>query len=233
MNLKRIKEAVISDGFFTDKEPFYLDNYEEYFNNLRGKKISLLEIGIGNGGSLLMWAKYFKDALIYGIDMKKALPQAFKEYVNSKGYSSSIKTVLGFEIPGDNIPLVARQHLFHEMLGNIMFDVILDDGAHTYTHTKGAFEVLFFDYLKPGGLYIIEDWGTTYFPGWPDGSFNGEDGMAKIIKELYDEVALVDRLKGQKKSIQGVTSLISSVTIKLGQIWVTKNIVQNSLTEKV
>ena len=106
-----------------------------------------------------------------------------------------------------------------------LFDIIIDDGAHTYSHTKASFDVLFNDYLKPGGIYVIEDWGTSYFPDWPDGSLNGEEGMARIIKELYDEVALFDRLKGSKtKNIHKYKSTILSLTIRFGQIWIFKNL---------
>ncbi len=170
-----------------------------------------------------MWAEYFKNASVYGIDMKENLPQVFYDYLNKKSYRSKITTVLSFETPDLSVPLSKRKNIFKEKLGNINFDIILDDGAHTYTHTKGSFDVLFYDYLRPGGLYVIEDWGTTYFPNWPDGSLNGEQGMARLIRELYDDVALIDRLKGQKRSIDNVKAEIYSITIRLGHIWVQKN----------
>lgn len=223
LDIFNIKERVISDGFFTDKENFYLTNYEEFFKDLRHEEINFLEIGIDNGGSLLMWAEYFKNASVYGIDMKENLPQVFYDYLNKKSYRSKVTTVLGFETPDLSVPLTKRKKIFKEKLGNISFDIILDDGAHTYTHTKGSFDVLFHDYLKPGGLYIIEDWGTTYFPRWPDGSPSGEQGMARLIRELYDDVALLDRLKGQNRRIDNVKAEIYSITIRLGQIWVQKN----------
>ena len=35
--------------------------------------------------------------------------------------------------------------------------------------TKMAFWHLFDNHLKPNGLYVIEDWGTSYWDDWPDG----------------------------------------------------------------
>ena len=42
--------------------------------------------------------------------------------------------------------------------------------------TRIAFWHLFDNHLKPGGLYVIEDWGTGYWEDWPDGlSLNLEE----------------------------------------------------------
>ncbi len=49
------------------------------------------------------------------------------------------------------------------------FDIIIDDASHLGELTKIAFWHLFDNHLKPGGLYVIEDWGTGYWSDWPDG----------------------------------------------------------------
>lgn len=45
--------------------------------------------------------------------------------------------------------------MWHE-IGKTGFDLIVDDGLHTFTARKTLFEASF-DRLKPGGLYVIED----------------------------------------------------------------------------
>jgi hypothetical protein len=49
------------------------------------------------------------------------------------------------------------------------FDIIVDDASHIGEFTKQSFWYLFDNHLKPGGLYVIEDWCTGYFDGYPDG----------------------------------------------------------------
>jgi len=36
--------------------------------------------------------------------------------------------------------------------------------------TRRSFWHFFQHHLKPGGLYVIEDWGTGYWSDWPDGA---------------------------------------------------------------
>jgi hypothetical protein len=48
----------------------YFDVYHRHFSKFRGRKVTVLEIGIYSGGSLLMWRDYFDaDCTIYGVDL--------------------------------------------------------------------------------------------------------------------------------------------------------------------
>lgn len=222
-NLLETRDA-INKEVFTDKEDSYISNYEEFFSNIRDLEMNFLEIGINRGGSLLLWAEYFKHSRIYGIDASSRISNEFDRYIKNKNLGKRIIPFLNTVIPDLSVSLKKRQSFFNTLFNTLKFDIILDDGAHTYAHTKAAYDVLFNDYLNPGGIYILEDWGTSYFPDWVDGSESGSDGMAKMIKELYDEVALIDRLKGKKiKDIENYRSKIKSLTIRFGQIWIFKS----------
>ncbi|MDQ6652302.1 MAG: hypothetical protein M3Y84_06125 [Acidobacteriota bacterium] len=50
------------------------------------------------------------------------------------------------------------------------FDVIIDDCSHIGELTRISFWHLFQNHLKPGGLYVIEDWSASYWDSWFDGS---------------------------------------------------------------
>ena len=55
----------------TDKESrhrYCTSYYDQIFYNLKDKKLNILEIGIKNGSSLVLWNEYFKNSIIYGID---------------------------------------------------------------------------------------------------------------------------------------------------------------------
>ena len=61
---------------YTDKDTThsYLDLYDILLKPLQDTATHVLEVGIGNfeeknGGSLLLWTKYFSKATTYGIDI--------------------------------------------------------------------------------------------------------------------------------------------------------------------
>ena len=66
-----IKDLSSIAAFYnTDKlEHGYTKIYEKYFKYLRDQKLTILEIGIADGKSLLTWSEYFKKSKIIGIDI--------------------------------------------------------------------------------------------------------------------------------------------------------------------
>ena len=54
----------------------YFEIYEKLFKKFKNKKITLVEVGIADGGSLFMWRNYFgKKAKIIGVELN---PEAKK-----------------------------------------------------------------------------------------------------------------------------------------------------------
>lgn len=190
-------------GYDTDKSSLYLKNYEEYFQYLADKDIKLLELGVDRGGSLLLWADYFTNGTIVGLDVKQC------QINDSRG---SIHVYQGFQ---EEIALLDR---IRKETAPDGFDIIIDDASHIGELTNVAFWHLFDNHLKPGGLYVIEDWGTGYWDAWPDGKqyrpashqggflkkfarrllsrkkrFSSHHyGMVGVIKELVDELGMDD-----------------------------------------
>jgi hypothetical protein len=139
---------MIDQNYPTDKYSYGLiTEYERIFADLKDKPIKYLEIGILKGGSLL-WAKNFfaSGSIIQGID---------KEIL-----SAPIEGVEMFEINQSD-----SEKLTNLGKSDGLFDLIIDDGSHVRTLTENAFNCLY-PFLKPGGKYIIEDWGAGYYPQW-------------------------------------------------------------------
>lgn len=132
----------------------YLDKYDQVLSHLVDKEINLLELGIHKGGSLRLWRDYFSLGIITGIDTR--LPKDF----------ATEERIRLFEGRQEN------SNFLSEVANKVApegFDIIVDDASHIGELTKKSFWHLFDNHLKPGGLYIIEDWGTGYWDDWPDG----------------------------------------------------------------
>jgi len=101
-----------------------------------------------------LWHDYFPSGMIAGIDLK--LPPDFvstdriRLFRGSQADRAFLTEVANTVAPGG-------------------FDIIIDDASHFGDLTKIAFWHLFEKHLKPGGLYVIEDWGTGYWGDWSDG----------------------------------------------------------------
>jgi len=99
------------------------------------QSIDLLEIGVWEGHSLAMWAKYFRDSKIIGLDID----------------ISRCK----FKVDARQCDATNAEAL-NATLGETLFDYIIDDGSHRPIHQLQSFKLLW-DRVKPGGKYFIED----------------------------------------------------------------------------
>jgi hypothetical protein len=190
-----LSEILKRNSYDTDKGECYLQNYDGKFAHLRDSPIALLELGVNRGGSLQMWRDYFMRGDIVGFDL--ALPADF---------SDDSGRVRMFQCDQTNASGVSAAARSASPTG---FDIIIDDASHLGAATSIAFQTLFYDHLRPGGFYAIEDWGTGYWDSWPDGGaplaatgspfpndgrrFPSHDlGMVGFVKQLFDECALPD-----------------------------------------
>ena len=102
-----------------------------------------------------MWRDYFKLGTIVGLDVKA---------VRVPDDSGRIRVYQGYQ---EDIPLLDR---IASEVAPAGYDIIIDDGSHRGDMTRISFDHLFYRHLKPGGIYVIEDWHTGYLSKWPDGS---------------------------------------------------------------
>lgn len=143
------------DRPFTPPPHTYTDVLESKFGHCRQFVTKVFECGLGSqdlrypnamgpsfkpGSSLRVWRDYFPNAMIYGADIDTAsLFQDFRiqtHYVDQRDQDSITEMWSAIAIEG--------------------FDLIIDDGEHTFRSNKALFEASF-DKLRQGGIYIIED----------------------------------------------------------------------------
>jgi len=149
----------------------YLPLYERNMTHLRDRPIKLLEIGVKDGESLRMWKDYLhKDSIVYGMEINPIPLDEFKQ--------DGIHLLFGDQTDIDFLAYV-RQHG--------PFDIIIDDGGHTMFQMRSSFEYLFRYSMASGGLYIIEDLGTSYWYRW-SGGIEKKGTMMEYLKERVDGI---------------------------------------------
>lgn len=155
---------------------FYTAHYERHFAPLRNRPITVLELGIGGygdpaagGGSLRMWKRFFPRAMVYGVDV-------FDKHAVDE---QRITTVRGDMSDAGFLQSLAAQHG--------PFDIVVDDGSHYCPDVTLALRTLF-PHVRPGGLYVIEDLQTSYWPGYGGSTERRNDPATSmgLLKQLVD-----------------------------------------------
>lgn len=199
------------------KHQSYLDLYEQLFAPLADRPVVLLELGVADGGSLLLWRDFFPRGTIVGVDAR--LPE-----LDEAG--GRVQLYAGLQ---QDTALLDRVAQAHAPLG---FDIVIDDCAHVAELARASFWHLFDNHLKPGGLYVVEDWGTGYWDAWPDGErYRGpghDAGMVGLVKELVDECGVQDIAYPNVDTLSGadspprVPTKIERLIVTAGQVVVVK-----------
>jgi methyltransferase family protein len=148
----------------------YLPIYDRYFDRWRSRPLRFLEIGVSRGGSLSMWRRYFgDDAVIFGID----IDESCRAY---DGIDGQVR--IGSQADPEFLNAVVAE------MGGV--DVVLDDGSHVMEHIKASLDVLL-PQVSDGGLYMIEDLHTAYWPSW-GGGVAAQGNFFNQIRTMVDDL---------------------------------------------
>jgi 23S rRNA U2552 (ribose-2'-O)-methylase RlmE/FtsJ len=162
--------------------------YEDYLGHLADAPITLLELGVHKGHSLATFAQYFKNARIIGVDIADC-----SAHIPAGGNITFARA--------DQSDAAALERICATYAPDGL-DVVIDDASHVGEPSLASFRALF-PRVKPGGFYFIEDWGTGYFPNWPDGAkyqplqvagtriTSHDFGMVGFVKSLVDGLTTV------------------------------------------
>lgn len=167
------KQPVVTDKVTTHKYQFA---YGFLLQQLRGRKVKMLEIGLGcgmgygPGASINLWKDYFGPHLelhILEYDATCAAP-----------YRPKVDQLF----TGDQSNREVLKKLIAD--GGGSYDFITDDGGHTMNQQIVSWQELW-RALKPGGIYVIEDLQTSYWANY-GGKVRGPNTTIERIKDAID-----------------------------------------------
>ena len=163
---------VLAYKYGTDKrsgKSNFVSHYFRRFGHIRNDVRKMLEIGVDRGGSIKMWADFFPNASIHGIDIMKST------LANAGGRITI--DLLNQESKIELKSFIAKRG------GD--FDIIIDDGGHTMTQQINSFEALWPE-IKNGGFYVIEDVETSYRSKY----INSTPTAIEYFKSTIDDINL-------------------------------------------
>jgi hypothetical protein len=163
--------------YATDKNSIhsYIDQlYDKLFSPLKDSVSNVLEIGVYDGGSILLWRDYFVNATITAIDINDC---------SSK-------------LDNDRINHVVANAYNQDLLQSLpKFDIIIDDGPHTLD-SMIFFVQNYLQLLTDTGIAVIEDvqdyrWFDILTSFIPSDEYSYEVVDLRSVKGRYDDMMLI------------------------------------------
>lgn len=150
-----------------DKWVHYFDIYQRALAPYVGTAVRVLEIGVFHGGGLdQLRALLGEDAVLVGADVDPAARDAC---------AGRFDVAIGDQTDPEFLASVVAEYG--------PFDVIIDDGGHSMRQQITSIEHLF-PTLNDGGLYLVEDTHTSYWPGYQD----ADQTFMEWVKQRIDDV---------------------------------------------
>lgn len=212
--LNDIATRYYREGDGVHKSLAYFAEYERILAPVRNDHISLIELGVFDGASMLTWRDYLPNATIVGLDSAPEAPPAIRG-------QSRLHFVGGLQ----DEPAVLSKAV---ELAKIKPHLIIDDCSHIARVTKRSFNYLF-PHLAPGGSYVIEDIGTSFLHGvFDDGQPFREPPMIDEDPNLTIFPSHTNGLVGFVKQLidhnQRAVALQSYNTLPIERVTVLSNI---------
>lgn len=175
-----------------DKGSFhsYLEYYSELFAPYRETADHVLEVGVRMGDSLRMWAGYFSNATIWGIDngSEAGLPRFTEEEQERIRFVAADTTDPSRFLWN----LTNECNAYSYGSDSEKFDIVIDDGNH-HPYAQAATFALLSPFVKPGGIYLIEDIEDISFASTMQRLFGGQVVDRREVRQRHDDILLVWR----------------------------------------
>ena len=188
------KRASTPEQFTMLKTRPMVEGYVQLLQQLEPQRI--VELGIFAGGSAAMLELLAQPETLVAIEYDPDRIVALDEFVATRPSGTGrIHAHYGL----DQADRQAVFAVLHDALGSKPeIDLVLDDASHELDRTRESFNMLF-PMIRPGGAYVIEDWGWGHFV------FARErrgPSLAKLVMEclltIPYQTELVDRIEVNK-----------------------------------
>lgn len=147
-------------------------------------RMEIAEFGVACGASLKMWSTYFPNSTITGYDIRPECAKLCENYPN-----------VGIKI--------CDPRAVNDIAG--FYDVVIDDASHIAEDIATNFYHCY-NWVKPGGLYIIEDLNCTYSGDYGK-SYATMFNKPETLNSRMSILGMMDVMMRQCDSERGIASI--------------------------
>jgi len=120
----------------------------------------IIDLGIFKGGSVAFYAKLYDPVKLVAIDLHPDPVPALSKFIAEQGLETRVRPYYGVN-QSDETEVGA---ILASEFRDTAVDLVVDDASHYYFETRASFNIIF-PYLRPEGIYIVEDWGWAHWAG--------------------------------------------------------------------
>jgi predicted O-methyltransferase YrrM len=165
-----------SDRFPVAKPRWLVEDYLELCGRLQPKRI--MEIGVLQGGSTVLLSELTAPEKLVSIELSPEPVALLTDYIEARGLTEVVRPYFGVDqADRKRVAAIAR----NEFAGRPL-DLVIDDASHRYAPSMATFETLF-PLVRPGGLYLLEDWR------WAHQFADAMASAPSLPKEVLEEIA--------------------------------------------
>jgi len=174
---KRLSEDY---NFTVMKTRGFFSHYEGLVD--RGFK-RILELGVYQGGSFAFLDQLLSPDRISAVELNTTPIPALDKYVAER----ADRARLYYGHSQDDVAFL--EEIVAKDFGGEL-DLVVDDASHFYEQTRTAFKTLF-PRLRPGGVYMIEDWSWSFESAFqdPSNAWYHIPSLTNLMVDLMEDMA--------------------------------------------
>ena len=174
-----------ADRFYIVKQVPHVRQYVDLCQRFEGGVI--VELGIAEGGSAALAALVARPSKLVAVDLEPKRLAALDEFIAERDLKDQVRAHYGV----DQADREQLGSLVDAELDGEPIDLLFDDASHQLEPTRSSFETLF-PRMRPGGIYVIEDWNAEHV--W-------RHGVVRSIQEM-SPAERAEAFAGQAKGPQ-------------------------------
>lgn len=138
----------------------------------------MVEIGILDGGSTIYWQHKYQPECLIAFELAAAAP-CLANYLRRHRLTDKVHTYFGTsQADAPTLRAAIANHARDRLV-----DAVIDDASHQLPETRTTIETLL-PFVRPGGIYIIEDWAWGHSSNWPAELWAHQPLLSTLLAEL-------------------------------------------------
>jgi SAM-dependent methyltransferase len=195
-----------ADQFVLMKNKVMVD---AFLDNAPARVDTVFDLGIYKGGSVAFYHELFRPDRLVGVELHKPRVTGLDEFIARHSIADAVHLHYGTNQSDRR----ALERILRQEFGDRPLDLVVDDCSHRYEPAKVSLNLLL-PRLRPGGVYLIEDWGWAHWPGddWQGTGHQYADEAIPLTKLILELVMVAESRPG----------LISKVVVANGAVYLTR-----------